>query len=159
MNPSVSLHAVLVLLTGCCINLTTSVRNETGRTVRLTSLRGPQPPETVEIPAKSTVRCRGVMQAYPGSPVENWIVSDGQSRCTYLDVTPIASMPRPFISRSRLTRQFPCMRLTQHVRLAPDMTIHAVRVIGYTGSEPAQFPLHPARIETIGDQAPAPVHQ
>ncbi len=51
-------------------------------------------------------------------------------------------MPSQFISGSRFTRDFPCKRITRHVRIAPDMTIHAMRVIGYTESEPTFFPIH-----------------
>jgi len=72
---------------------------------------------------------------------DSWTVSDGQSRFVFVDVSPIATMPDAFVSSSRLTGDFPCKRVTQHVRLAPDMTIQAVRVIGYTATQPAPFPI------------------
>jgi hypothetical protein len=72
---------------------------------------------------------------------DSWIVTDGQLRFTFADVSPIAAMPDAFISRSRFTSDFPCRRVTQHVRLDSDMTIHAVRVLGYTDREPPEFPI------------------
>ena len=81
------------------------------------------------------------MPSLAGFAPDCWIVSDGQSRFTFADVSPIATMPSPFTSSSRFTRNFPCNRITKHVRIASDMTIHAVRVVGYTDSEPATFPI------------------
>ncbi len=134
--------ATMPMLTGCCISISTSVRNETGKDIRLTFVRQSQQVETVTIHPSSTVRCSGVMPAMAGFPPDSWIVSDGQMRYTFADVSPVATMPSPFVSSSRFTRGFPCKRVTQHVRLSSDMTIHAVRVIGYTDSEPAPFPIH-----------------
>jgi hypothetical protein len=72
---------------------------------------------------------------------DSWIITDGRFRFTFADVSAVATMPGAFVSRSRLTRDFPCLRVTQHLKLAPDMTIHALRVIGYTDKEPPKFPL------------------
>jgi len=132
----------VLMFTGCCTSISTSVRNETGRDIHLTAVWRSQQVESVTIHAKSTGRCSGVMPAFPGQPPESWIISDGQSRFTFADVSPIGSMPSRFISSTRFTRDFPCKRVTQHVRIAADMTIHAVRVIGYTDSEPAPFPIN-----------------
>jgi hypothetical protein len=132
----------LLMLTGCCVNLATSVRNETGRDIRLTVLRQAYQVETIIIHPAMTGRFGGVMTPFPGAEPDSWIISDGLSRFTFADVSPIAVMPSQFVSSTRFTRDFPCKRVTRHVRLAPDMTIHALRVIGYTESEPAPFPIH-----------------
>jgi hypothetical protein len=78
---------------------------------------------------------------------DSWVVMDGQSRFTFSDVSAIASMPDAFVSRSRFTRDFPCLRVTQRVKLGPDITIHALRVIGYTDKEPPQFPIRYSKKE------------
>jgi hypothetical protein len=129
-------------LTGCCISLKTSVRNETGKNITITFLRGSNQVENITIPAASTSLCSGVIPTIPGSPPESLIISDGQMQYTFADVSAIAMLPRRFVSSSRFTSDFPCKRFTTHVRIASDMTIHAVRVIGYTESEPSPFPLH-----------------
>jgi len=139
--------ATTLMLTGCCVSISTSVRNETGRDIRLTLVRQSQQVETVMIRASSTGRCTGVIPALPGLSPDSWIISDGQSQFTFANVSSIATLPGPFISSSRFTRDFPCRRITQHVSLAPDITIHAVRVIGYTESEPAQFPIRYSKRE------------
>ena len=82
------------------------------------------------------------MPAALDGATDSWSITDGQARFTFADVSPIATMPDQFVSRSRFTSDFPCKRVTRHVRIAPDMTIQAVRVIGYTESQPAQFPIH-----------------
>ena len=137
-----SIFVAFAMLTGCCTSITTSVRNESGRNIQLTIVRNSQKIETITIRASSTGKCAGVMPTHTGFPPDSWIISDGQSQFTYSDVSPIATMPDRFISSSRFTRDFPCNRIIKHVGLASDMTIHAVRVIGYTESEPAQFPIH-----------------
>jgi hypothetical protein len=142
MRHSLLLLPMMLTLTGCCIGFTTSVRNESGRDIQLTVMRHSQQTETVTIRASSTARCRGVMPTVPEGTPDSWLVSDGQSRFTFADVSPIATMPKRFVSSSRFTSAFPCKRVTQHVRIAQDMTIYAVRVIGYTESQPAQFPIH-----------------
>jgi|ERR1019366_4642400 hypothetical protein len=131
----------MLMLTGCCTSISTSVRNETGRDIKLTAIWQSQQVETVTIRASSTGGCSGVMPTLPGQLPESWIISDGQSRFIFADVSPIATMPSRFVSSSRFTRIFPCKQITQHIRVAPDMTIHAVRVIGYTESEPSPFPI------------------
>jgi hypothetical protein len=139
--------AGMLMLTGCCINISTSVRNETSKDIFLTVISQSQQVETVTIHPLSTGRCGGVSPALAGFPPDSWIISDGQTRFTFADVSPIATLPSAFVSSSRFTRYFPCKRVTKHVRLASDMTIHAVRVIGYTESEPAPFPIHYTRKE------------
>ena len=141
MHSSLPALAALLMLTGCCTSITTTVRNESGRDIRVTIVRQSQQFETVAIRAASIGRCKGVMSSFSGHQPDSWIVSDGRSRFTFTDVSPVATMPGAFIGSSRFTMSFPCKRVTQHVRLAPDMTIHAVRVIGYTESEPAPFPI------------------
>ena len=136
-----------LLLPGCCIRVTTVVRNGTGSDITLTMCRQPKPPETVAIRAGAKKRVSGVMPRSLDGAADSWMVSDGRSVFTFADVSPIAAMPGAFTSSSRLTRDFPCKRLTQHVRLAPDMTIHPVRVIGYTAHEPVPFPIHYTRME------------
>ena len=121
-------------LTGCCVRLAATVRNQSGRDLRFTVVRHSGPTEAVAIRAGTKARIAGVLPHLDGSP-DAWIVTDGQSRFTFADVSPIAAMPDAFISCSRFTSDFPCRRVTQHVRLASDMTIHAVRVIGYTPTE------------------------
>lgn len=157
LGRSTTLHAMRILpltlvaflmLTGCCVNIATSVRNETGKDIRVTVVRQSEQVETVTIRASSTGRCSGVMPALSGLSPDSWIISDGQSRFTYIDVSPIATMPSRFISSSRFTRVFPCKRFTQHVAITPEMTIHAVRVIGYTESEPSPFPIHYTKKES-----------
>ncbi|MSR65948.1 MAG: hypothetical protein EXS24_01060 [Pedosphaera sp.] len=148
-----SLVLVMALMvTGCCTSITTSVRNESGRDIQLTVMRRLEPTETVKIRAASTGRCKGVMSSHPGFAPDFWIVSDGQSRFTFSDVSLIATLPSRFVSSSRFTRDFPCKRVTQHVRITPEMTIHAVRVIGYTESEPTEFPIRYTVTETINTQ-------
>lgn len=130
------------MLTGCCTSITTVVRNGTGRDITLTMSRHSGPTETIAIRTGSKGRVRGVMPPGLDGSTDSWTVSDGRSAFIFADVSPIAIMPHAFISSSRFTRDLPCKRITQHVRLAPDMAIHAVRVIGYTESEPAAFPIH-----------------
>jgi hypothetical protein len=139
--PALSIFAVIIL-TGCCISNSTSVRNETGKDILLTTVNQAKQTETVMIRAKATGRCSGVWPALPDQPPESWAISDGKSRFTFADVSIIATLPDQFVSSSRFTRDFPCNRITRHVRIAPDMTIHAVRVIGYTEWEPPSFPIH-----------------
>jgi len=135
-----------LMLTGCCINFSTKLRNETSRDVLLTRTWPSQTAEreqteTVLIYAKSNARFYG--------DGKSWIISDGKTRYVFSDVSPIATMPSRFTSSTRLTTHwFPCLRITRYVRLAPDMTIHADRVIGYTESEPPQFPLYPTKSES-----------
>jgi hypothetical protein len=136
-----------LILTGCCTSFTTTVRNETGRDLTLTTMRHSGQTETVAIRAGAKARCGGVMPRSLDGSADSWMVSDGRSQFVFADVSPISTMPRAFISSSRFTRDFPCRRITQHVRLAPDMAIHAVRVIGYTASEPAPFPIQYSRKE------------
>jgi hypothetical protein len=130
-----------LVLTGCCIHITTAVRNETGKNVTLIIHRYSGQAETLAIRAGAKARCGGVMPRSLDGAADSWTVSDGQSRFVFVDVSPIATMPDAFVSSSRLTGDFPCKRVTQHVRLAPDMTIQAVRVIGYTATQPAPFPI------------------
>ena len=130
---------VILMATGCCVTPSTRVRNETDKILKLTTYWQSQQIETVTIPARSTGRCVGVM---PIQPPTSWVISDGQSRFIFTNVSPIAVMPSEFVSNSRFTSNFPCKRFTQHVSIASDMTIHAMRVIGYTESEPPAFPIH-----------------
>jgi hypothetical protein len=141
-SPGIIVSALV--FTGCCTSVTTAVRNGTDRDITLTMSGHLRPPETVVIRAGAKGRVTGVVppSPYHSDAADSWAISDGHSVFLFADVTPIATMPRAFISSSRLTRDFPCVRVTQHVRLAPDMTVHAVRVIGYTASEPAPFPIH-----------------
>lgn len=142
MRYSLLFLPVVLFLSGCCTSFTTSVRNESGRDIQLTVMRRLQQTETVTIRAPSTGRCGGVMPRALDGTADSWVISEGQARFTFADVTPIATMPKQFVSRSRFSSNFPCQRITQHVRIAPDMSIHAVRVVGYTESQPAQFPIH-----------------
>ena len=137
----------ILMLTGCCVNFTTAVRNQTGKDVVITvcSARGGTEREAIQAGAKAYLR--GAMPRYPDGACDSWMVSDGDSKFIFSDISPIATMPSAFISRSRFTRDFPCKRVTQHVRLGPDMAIHAVRVIGYTASEPAPLPIEYTRTE------------
>ncbi len=137
--PAIALATLL--LSGCCVRMAAKVRNETGRDVRLMVVRHSGQTDVVAIKAGSSALVAGVMPHLDWSP-DFWVVTDGQARFTFGDVSPIASMPEAFISGSRFTSDFPCRRVTQHVRLASDMTIHAVRVIGYTDKEPPLFPIH-----------------
>ncbi len=120
----------------------TAVRNESGRDIRLNFIEGTKQHETITIHAASTAKCSGVMPPFAGENPCSWVITDSQSRFTFADVSFIANLPDAFVSSSRLTKDFPCLRVTRHVSIAPDMTIHAERVIGYTSSEPAQFPIH-----------------
>jgi hypothetical protein len=130
----------ILFLSGCCVRVAASVRNETGRDIRLTIVRYSGETNTVEIKAGSAALVAGIMPNLDWPP-DSWVVTDGQAVFTFADVSPIAAMPDAFISRSRFTSDFPCRRVTQHVRIASDMTIHAVRVIGYTKIEPVSFPI------------------
>jgi hypothetical protein len=136
--PAIALAAFL--LNGCCVGFTAKVRNETGRDLRLTVVRHSGQSDAVTIRAGTAARVAGVMPHLDWSP-DSWVIADGQSRFTFADVSPIAAMPDAFISSSRFTSMFPCRRVTQHVRVASDLSIHAVRVIGYTDKEPAPFPI------------------
>jgi len=149
LGRSLALMATAVMLTGCCTNIATSVRNESGRDIQLTLIHLSQQTETVTIHAGSTGRCKGVIPSHPSYSPDSWIISDGQSRFIFSDVSPIATLPSPFVSRSRFTRDFPCNRVTRHVRITSNMTIHAARVIGYTKLEPAPFPISYTTKETI----------
>lgn len=142
MRYSLLLLPAALTIGGCCTSFTTAVRNETGRDVQFTMMGRSHQTETITIRASSTGRCRGVMPATLDGTTDSWVISDGQSRFTFADLSPIATMPKQFVSSSRFTSNFPCKRVTQHVRIARDMTIHAVRVIGYTELQPAQFPIH-----------------
>src|SRR5262249_14343238 len=142
MRNSLLLLIAVLALSGCCTGIATSVRNESGRDIQLTLVSHLQGTQTVTIRASATARCSGVMPAFRDGTTDSWIIADGQSHFRFADVSPIATMPKQFISSSRFTSDFPCNRITQHVRIASDMTIHAVRVIGYTESQPAQFPIH-----------------
>lgn len=129
-------------LGGCCTAIRTSVYNGAGQTVQVTLVHDGKPLEAIKVRAASVGLLRGVM-LFPGDTMpDSWLVSSGTNCFIFSDVSAIASMPRRFISSSRFTRDFPCNRVTQHVRIAPDMTIHAARVIGYTESEPPQFPIY-----------------
>jgi|SRR5208282_3902653 len=145
--PMVALSALM--LTGCCTSIITSVRNESGRDLTLTVFRHLGQTETLAIRAGARGRCGSVMPRSLDGSADSWTVSDGRSQFVYADVSPIATMPGAFISSSRFTGDFPCRRIAQHVRLAPDMAIHAVRVIGYTASEPAPFPIQFSRKEDV----------
>jgi hypothetical protein len=138
----------MLLFTGCCASSSTSVRNETGKDLNLTIIRLSQQVETVTIRASSTGRCSGIMPTLSDEPAVSWIISDGQSRFIYADVSPIATMPSRFVSSTRFNRDFPCERFTHHVAITPDMVIHALRVIGYTESEPPPFPIHYTKKES-----------
>jgi len=145
--PLVKLHllplpAVAITLTGCCTAIRTSVYNGTGQEIQLTLMREGKPIETVKVSGASPGLLRGIMPKLPGNRPDSWVVSSGTNRFTFSDISLVATMPRGFISRSRFTRDFPCSRVTQHVRIAPDMTIHAVPVIGPAGSQPPLFPIH-----------------
>jgi hypothetical protein len=140
-----------LLLTGCCASFKTAVRNGSGRDIVLTISRRSGPTETVPIRAGAKGRVRGVMPRSLDGSADSWVVSDGHSVFVFADVSPIATMPRAYISSSRFTRDFPCKRITQHVRFTPEMTIHAVRVIGYTAHEPFPFPIQATK---RGDQIP-----
>lgn len=137
-----------LMLSGCCVNISTSVRNETDENLILTHIGPFQQFGTVIIRAHSTRRCDGILPAVPGKSPDSWIITDGQSQFTYTNVSPIASMPDKFVSSSRFTSEFPCNRFTRHVAITPDMAIHAVRVIGYTESEPSPFPIHYTKKES-----------
>jgi hypothetical protein len=134
--------ALLMLLPGCCVSSSTSVRNETGRDIHLIVYHGSQALEGVTIRASSTGKCGGITAGADGMSADSWVVTAGRERFTFADVSPIATLPGAFTSSSRFTGDFPCKRITRHVRLASDMTIHADRVLGYTESEPSQFPIH-----------------
>lgn len=149
LRRSLPFMATAMMLTGCCTNLATSVRNESGRDIQLTLVHLSQQTETITIRAGSTGRCKGVIPTHPGYSPDSWIISDGQLRFAFSDISPIATLPDPFVSQSRFTRDFPCNRVTRHVRIASNMTIHAVRVIGYTKSEPAPFPISYTTKESI----------
>jgi hypothetical protein len=141
--------ACLLLLSGCCTEICTSVRNETGKDVNLTLLRNAKEVETVMIRARSAAECGGIMPPLPGTPPDSWIVRDEHARFTFEDVSPIASMPGAFVSSSRFTSIFPCKRVTRHVALTGDMTIQAERVVGYTKSQPEPFPIHYTNREDV----------
>lgn len=142
MRPLVLLVVIWLVASGCCVTGSTSVRNSTGRDIGISVFWQTQQVSTVSIPAFSTGRCAGVAPVFFGQGPELWVVSDGRSIFTFADVSPIYSLPRQFTSSSRLTREFPCKRFTKHVMITPDMSIHALRVIGYTDSEPSPFPIH-----------------
>ena len=140
--------AATLILDGCCVNISTSVRNETDENLILTHIGQFQQFGTVMIRAHSTGRSDGILPAESGKSPDSWVISDGRSKFNYTNVSPIASMPRAFVSRSRFTSDFPCNRITYHVAITPDMAIHAVRVIGYTESEPSPFPIHYTKKES-----------
>lgn len=108
MRILLSLLVAMLMLTGCCVTSLTSVRNETHKDLSLSVVRQSEQVETVMIRASSTGRCGGLMLNVPDQPAVSWIISDGQSRFIYADVSPIATMPGPFVSSSRFTSDFPC---------------------------------------------------
>ena len=141
---SIILVSVLVsglLLGGCCVGLRTSVRNGSGSNLTLVMTGRLHPRETVALPISKTVLCGGVLPTMPGETSEVWIISDGKSQFTYTNISLIGDMPGAFVSSSRFNSDWPCLRVTRHVAITPDMAIHAERVIGYTKREPEGFPI------------------
>ena len=130
-----------LLLNGCCVGLRTSVRNGTGCNLTLMRIANSNVVETVPLPISKAVLCGGVWPTSSGDPSEVWIISDGKSQFTYTNASLIAKMPSEFASSSRLNSDWPCLRVTRHVAITPDMAIHAERVIGYTKREPEGFPI------------------
>lgn len=126
---------LVAMLNGCCVGIRTSVRNASGS--NLTLVGGFPRVETNTLPISKTVLCGGVL----GEPDDVWIISDGKSQFIYTNISLVATIPAEFVSHSRLNSDFPCLRITRHVMIAPDMAIHAERVIGYTEREPAGFPI------------------
>src|SRR4051812_11866613 len=99
---------------GCCVQLVTGVRNESGRDIILTIEGTAGAPEILKIP-------KGHLKICDGDPTRNashrWTIDDGRQRMVYDDVSPIRMLSGPYVSESRFTHGFPCNRVTRHVRL------------------------------------------
>jgi hypothetical protein len=133
------LLAVIICTGGCCVHLVTSVRNETGRDVLLAWNHGTNETSSVAIPFGKTRTTCGVV----GSPAdESWIIFDGQTRYVFSDLSAIAKLPDDFVSSSRFTSDFPCLRVTRHVGLSSNMTICAGGHIRPAVPQPPGFPIH-----------------
>jgi hypothetical protein len=133
---------------GCCVRVATSICNQTSRDIVLTVQQPPGAPVTARIPAGCSRVCDGVMPSEDAQRRQQWEVFDGQRHLFFTDLEPIAALPDDFVSSSRFTSDFPCERVTRHVRFMDDGVIEAVRVVGSTHSQPAGFPIHPARETT-----------
>jgi hypothetical protein len=146
-NKAKSLHLGLLMgclavgLAGCCTGVVTSVRNESGRDIRITILTATGQSNTVLVHPGRTAICDGV---WSKNSRDTWIVSDGTAESKFPDVSSIATLPNKFVSASRFTKDFPCNRVALHVGITPDLTIEARRAIGYTESQPEGFPIRPS---------------
>jgi len=137
------LLVAVICSSGCCVNLVTSVRNETGRDVLLTWNHGSGETGLVAILAGKTRTACGIIGSLPGSPADtSWIVFDGQTRYEFSDLSAIAKLPDDFVSSSRFTSDFPCLRVTRHVGLSSNMLIYAGGHIRPAIPQPPGFPIH-----------------
>ena len=137
------LVALAICGNGCCVGFATKVRNHTGREISITVIHPGQIPSTpVPIPAGASGICDGVIAG------ESWIVSDGQSRFCYNELSPIGAMRGPSRTESRFTSLFPCNRITQHVAIESNMAIYAVSSSGRKIPQPAGFPIYCTKTNT-----------
>jgi hypothetical protein len=125
------------------VRVATCIRNDSGRDVTVTIDRPPDSSETVRIPAGRPRTVDGVFAGADPQRQQRWHIDDGERRLLVSDVSPIATLPDDFVSSSRLTSDFPCNRVTRHVRLTAGGDVEANATWGRKRPQPAGFPIHP----------------
>ncbi|HSY18563.1 MAG TPA: hypothetical protein VK815_09530 [Candidatus Acidoferrales bacterium] len=136
--------ALIVCTSGCCVGLATKVRNETGKDVLVTVVDPTGHRTSTAVPAGMSRQCGSIINLGKDEHF-SLVVSNEQSLFTFADASAIGRLPDAFMTRSRFTSDFPCLRITRYIKITDSMAIYAG---GYaagfasdTVSQPPGFPI------------------
>ena len=137
-------------LTACHggMGFATKVRNQSGRTIAVAGgIDGNSAADATTIRSGGAGICSGVVSK-PGQQV-TWAISDGQMRYIYNDVSLIGTLHDSSATYSRFTGSFPHNRVTRHVMVDTNMSIHAITFDGSVAHQPSGFPIHYSTKESL----------
>ncbi|MBW8864835.1 MAG: hypothetical protein JF609_07920 [Verrucomicrobia bacterium] len=144
--------SLIVCTSGCCINLATKIRNETGKDILITMVDPSGHLVSTAVPAGMTRLCGGIMNLGKKERF-SLVVSNWQSQFIYADVSAIGSLPETFTTSSRFTSDFPCLRITRYIKLSDGMLIYAGGyAAGYKNDDVPQPTGFPIRFSEVRKQ-------